>query len=110
MDNGSNRLKGAFGRSSNLHVKRAARAVAFENRKVRLFRLLAKTSITEVGHNADHFDVGLDVRPRALRDARAERVPPRQVSLDEGFVHDRRPIAPLAQRPGIAFVKVSPGD
>src|SRR5262245_12678096 len=110
MDDGSNRLEGDFGRSSNFHVKRAARALAFKNRKVRLFRLLAKTSITEVRHHADHFDVGLDVRPGALPNAGAERAPPRQVSFGKGLVHDRRPVARLAQRPGIAFVKVSPSD
>src|SRR5262245_32264086 len=110
MEDGSNRLKGGFGRSSNLYVKRRARALVFEQRKIRLFGLLAKTSITEVGHNTDHFDVGLDVRPGARRDARAERVAPRQISFDKGFVHDGRPITRLIQRPGIVLVEASPGD
>src|SRR6266545_5193483 len=111
MNDGSNRLEGGFGRSSNLHVEGAARiVVAFKNRKVRLFRILAETTITEVRHHADDFDVRLDVGPRALTDARAERVPPRQVSLDKGFVDDCRALARFAHRPGIAFVKVSPGS
>src|SRR6266511_4474300 len=110
MNDGSNRLEGGLGRSSNLHVKVAARIVALENRKVRLFRLLAKATITEVRDHADDFDVRLGVGPGALTDTCTERVPPRQVSLDKGFVDDRRALAQLAHRPGIAFVKVSPGD
>src|SRR6266542_4276508 len=106
MNDGSNRLKGAFGRSSNLHVKRAACIVALENRKVRLFRLLAKATITEVRHHTDDLDVRLGVGPGALTNARTERVPPRQVSLDKGFVDDRRALARLAHRPGIVFVTV----
>src|SRR5215467_3656096 len=108
MNDGSNRLKVAFGRSSNLHVKRAARAFAFKNRKVRLFRLLAKVAIAKVRHYADDFDVRLDVRPVALTDARAERASSGQVSFGKGLVHDRRPVARLTQRPGIASVEVSP--
>ena len=57
MNDGSNRLEGGFGRSSNLHVKAAARIVAFKNRKIRLFRILAKTTVTEVRHHADDFDI-----------------------------------------------------
>ena len=41
---------------------------------------------------------------------RAERIAPREVSLDEGLVDDRRARARLARRPGVALVEVSPGD
>src|SRR4051812_18763970 len=110
MKDGSNRLKGAFGGSSNTHVKVAAIILALENRKVRLLRFLAKPAITEVRHHPDHFDVRLGVGPCALTNAGAERVPPREVSLDKGLVDDRRAQARLAHRPGIACVKVSPCD
>src|SRR5262245_49297895 len=110
MNDGSNRLEGGFGCSSNFHVKRAARAFAFKNRKVRLFRILAKAAIAKVRHHAHDFDVRLDVKPGALTDAGTERAPSGQVSFGKGLVHDRRPVARLAQRPGVASVEVSPGD
>src|SRR5438034_7861822 len=99
MNDGSNRLKGTFGRSSSLHVKGAAGIVTLKNRKVRLFRLLAKTAITEVRHDADDFDVRFGVGPGTLTNVGAERVPPRQVSLGKGFVDDCRALPRLAHRP-----------
>src|SRR5260221_9486221 len=98
MNDRSNRLKRAFGRSSNLHVKGAAIIVALKNRKVCLFQLLAKITITDIRHDTDDFDVWLGVRPGTLTNARTKRVPPRQVPLDKGFVDDRRAPARLAHR------------
>jgi hypothetical protein len=74
-------LEGSFGRSSNLHVKVAAGIVALENRKVRLFQLLLKATMTEVRHHADDFDVRLGVGPGALTDARTEWVLPARYRL-----------------------------
>ena len=77
----SNRLESAFGRAPNPHVEVAASAVALEDRKVRLLRLLAKTAIAEVRHDADDFDVRVGVGPGTLTDAHAERTAPSEVSF-----------------------------
>src|SRR5882762_8927917 len=105
MNDVSNRLKGLLGRTSNLNVKIPPLA-AFGS-EVSLLRLLAQTTIAEVRHNTDHFDVRLGIGPRTLTDEYAERIAPAQVSFYKGLVDDCRSPAGLALQPRVALVEIS---
>src|SRR5258707_14136126 len=104
MDDCSNRLKGLFGRAADLHVEVPASIAAVGNWEVCLFRLIAKTAIVEVRHDADHFDVGLGVGPGPLTDSYTKRAAPAQVSLHKCLVDNRRTTSGLAHRPGVTFI------
>src|SRR5258707_3699209 len=110
MDDCSNRLKGLFGRAADLHVEVPASIAAVGNWEVCLFRLIAKTAIVEVRHDADHFDVWLCVGPGPLTDSYTKRAAPAQVSLHKCLVDNRRAWVGLAHRPGVAFIESSAGD
>src|SRR5207247_6968635 len=103
-----NRLKRRFWRSSNPHVEVAAIAVSRGHCKVRLIRFLAKATVTEVRHDGDDFEVWLGGGPGTLTNMRTERAATFEVSLGKDLVDDRRALARLAQRAGVAFVEFSP--
>jgi hypothetical protein len=57
----SNRLRGLFRRASYLHVEMATGIAAFQQREVRLLRLLAKPPVAEVRNDSDDLDVRLRI-------------------------------------------------
>ena len=54
--------KAGFRVPTHFHIKRAAGIVALEKRKIGLCRLLSKSAITEIRHDADDLDIRFGVR------------------------------------------------
>jgi hypothetical protein len=94
-------------RSANPHIKGAASVVASKKGKIRLLRILAKPTIAKIRHNADDFNVRLNVRSGTLTDSQSQWTSASQVALHERFVHDGRAPAFFARRRRIAFIEVS---
>ena len=59
----SNRLKGCLGGSLNPYVEVRASFLPSDDWKVGLLPLLANATIADVRHDADDFDIGLDIWP-----------------------------------------------
>src|SRR5580704_1841010 len=104
--NRAKRLKSRFWRPTNSHIECCVATPCLEERNKRLFGLVPKPAVTEVGHNADDLDTRLHVRSGTDANAQAHRTPSVQKAFHKRLVHDCRTKPHFARRSRIAFVEV----
>src|SRR5690349_21597524 len=98
-------MKGRFGRSLDSHIETAAEIVLSEW-EVGLFRFLTETTIVNVCHYANHFDIRFRISSIPLTDSSAEWAPPSEIPLRKSLVDDCGPRAVRARGQGITIIEV----
>src|ERR1051325_8776587 len=78
--------------------------------KVHLLGILAKSSVTEIGHNAYNLRGRFGLRASALTDSYAQRIPCSEVALNERFTDDCRLRTCVAWLRDITIIEVSAGN